>query len=866
MDRYRQYGVLDEPPISDGDVGFLGVNEWDTAANLEPGQVQAAVNIDFTAQTAATRGGFVCLPALGASSFNNSTAWTQRTISTTAYWMSATYADGRFVAMRGQGNAGSNDVLLSADGITWSAVSSGIAQDFRAIAYGNGLYVAVGLAGANHIATSPSGSAWTARTSPDSTYNLLGVAYGNGVFVAVGYKPAGSDDIFTSPDGVTWTKRSTGLNAGGFGWNGVIYGGGQFVAVRNSGFGTAGQSMVSSDGITWTNGGSIAGAWCAVAYGSGMYVMVASNGGVASSTNGTTWTSRTPISAGLAWNAVVFGNNQFVAVNSTGTAATAIMTSPNGTTWSAATAPNTLAWYGLAYGNGTFVATSAFSGSSFMTKSYYTTANTAGAVLASGIYSDPNDPGSRWIMLVGTNTVGFYAFGKTSRSVAIDSTYTVTQQSTVVQCNNQVYLFRGATVPPLYWDGNWAGQFTLAPTANPMPAGFSGAPYSNQATYYQNRLWVIDGKDTVAASDVLDFTAFDQIAESFNVNTGSSDYLVTTYPFGDRTLIVFKNNSILALNSVSGALTAVTCTEITRTVGCVGINAVTTVGPDLCYVSGRNINLLSLTSTDNSVQHKTLPLSRNIRKLFQRVNWQYGYKISISFWNNKLFVALPLDGSTVCNAVTVYNFVTEQWYGEWAFSSAISMNIQGWVIATYLGEDRLHCITEDGRIFVTDEGFYDISGSTLADISTSVTTRAYRMNNDNRVNRRMWMDLATNRPNFSVTAYADGVGESSTILSNQTYSRSASWIFSDSTYSLTNSGDNYNRQGRKDYAGLCAESIQCQSGFLPEALQEYRLPLITRRKGRLCWFKVDNTQGKLVLNGIGAEARPGDRGNLIQVI
>lgn len=404
---------------------------------------------------------------------------------------------------------------------------------------------------------------------------------------------------------------------------------------------------------------------------------------------------------------------------------------------------------------------------------------------------------------------------------------------------------------------------TLAPTPVPGP-GFEIIPNSNQATYYQNRLWVIDGKDNVAASDVLDFTTYDQLANDFNLNTGSSDFLVTTYPFGTTTLVVFKNKSIIALTAVDGALTDVVATEITRQVGAIGINAVVSVGSDLVYMSDRNINLLTLTDTSNALQHKTLPLSRNIRSIIQRVNWNYGYKVSMAYWDNKLFVALPVDNATVCNTVVVYNFITQQWFGEWNFASAINMAIQNWAVGVYLGSTRLHCITEDGRIFVTNEGQNDISGTTVAEISTSLTTRAYVMNNENRFGRRLYADLATNRPSFSVTAYVEGVSESTQELTNQTYARSESWIFSDTTYDLTNANDDYNRAFRKDYSTGPA-SVQCGSGFLPEQRQDIRFPIITRRNGRLQWMKVDNTTGLMRISGVGFESRAGYRGSLVQV-
>jgi len=75
-------------------------------------------------------------------------------------------------------------------GTTWTLCSQGFGV-FYGVAYGNGLFVAVGI---GDIFTSPDGVNWTARTSVTSNY-LNGVTYGNGRFVAVG----NFGTILTSP-------------------------------------------------------------------------------------------------------------------------------------------------------------------------------------------------------------------------------------------------------------------------------------------------------------------------------------------------------------------------------------------------------------------------------------------------------------------------------------------------------------------------------------------------------------------------------------------------------------------------------------------------------------------------------------------
>ena len=855
MNRYRSYGELDDQPKTVGDGSFIGVDEYNASENIRPGNVQKAVNHDFTSQDANTRGGFVRLHGLEAPAFGQT--WTQYPIDTTSDFFGITYGNSLFVAVGGQA------IYTSPDGIIWTSRSCPVRINLLKVYYANNRFVAVGNAISGSTTTiiySDDGINWIVpATFP--TLNKRDIVYGNGKWVAVGpgtTANSGQGSVSTD-NGVNWTSGSNQANVFfGFGPN-LTYGNGTYLVVN-----AVTDVVTSTDGLTWTAVYAGPSAYADVVYAQNKFVALTGVGGIYTSTDTTTWTQvRAPDSL-LTWRSLSYGNGYFVALRDATTGIN-ILYSTDTATWTSATGPYQ-PWYDAAFGNGVFVAVSD-TGYSMASES------TSLTIYASGIYSDPNAVGEQWIMVVAYNRVIFFASGQSSRTVRLGSN-SVSEASTIVQANNYVYLFRGADSTPLYWNGDWSTTFAPVPNTT-LPASFDSIPSSNQATYYQNRLWVVDGKDSIAASDVLAFTDYDPLANEFNINTGNSDYVVATYPFGQNSLVAFKNKSILLLQNVEGSLSDVTVTEVTRQVGLVGINAVTSIGPDLAYVSNRNINLLTLTATNNSLQHKILPLSARIQKIMDRVNWEVGYKISLGYWNNKLYVALPLDNSTVCNAVAVYNFVTENWYGEWNFASAIGMNIQSWQVSTYLGLQRLFSITDDGRIFVTDEGQNDISGTTVAEISTELITRAYDTDNLNHFQRRIYLDLATNRPRFSAAAFTEGASEESTLLTDQTYSRSETWKFADSAYDLTNANNDYNRAYRKDYStgplaagttpGQPSTGLQPGTGFEPEMAQEFRLPLLTSRQGRLSWIKVTNTQGFISVMSLGYETRPGQRANLVQI-
>jgi len=914
MNRYRSYGERDDQPQVVGDGAFKGVDEYNAVENIAEGEVQQAVNMDFTSQDAVTRGGFVCLPAtsrlgnpIGFINSNSSTL-----VSPNLVYGNGVYVGVALFTSGGEPIPIKTFVTTDLVNRTFGTNSWSPFQQYNSITpfihFKSGVFYLFVSDSLNFdistLYTSTDGLNWTTlSTLPTdavvtycwSSYDKLIISYEikTGV-ISQDYRTAISSD-----NGNTWVSSNTislGLISSIVYYNGVFIGN-SYLAFGNS---SATSSVAYSyDGLNWYQSqlpsinGSIlfpspALPLASINTGGGDFLLCFFNTDIYKSYDGINWekTFSLPIPKypGVGYGSV---NTNFPVVYyqgmyliSLGTAYySQISPAPTRYTsiYSTIDGYNLVLRYritNLSYGN-----TSFFLLNNVLWYRASATPTTRSIVLssasafASTVYTDPNVPADQWIAVVGPDAVGFYASGRSTRTVSLNGQY-VTEQSTIVQCNNLVYIFRGANSTPLYWNGDWSSTFQLAPTPTP-PSGFQIIPNSNQATYYQNRLWIKKGKDEILASDILDFNTYETITNSFNLNTGSSDYIVATFPFGDKTLLVFKNKSVLALNNVEGSLADVTATEVTRQVGLVGIRAITSVGPDLAYVSYKNVNLITLTATNNSVQHKTLPLSFKIKKIMDRVNWEYAYKISLGYADNKLYVALPLDNSTFCNAVAVYNFVTGQWYGEWNFDGAMNMCIQDFQVANYLGLQKIHAVTEDGRIFVIGEGNTDISNQVYEpeqtgyvpssyDISTTLVTRAYDTSGLNHYQRRMYMDLATLRPSFSVVAYTEGASENSTLITDQTYSRSESWKFNDTPYDLTNANNDYNRAYRKDYS-TGATSIQAQSGFEPEMLQEFRLPLMTTRQGRLSWLEITNTQGTINIMSAGFETRPGQRSNLVQV-
>jgi hypothetical protein len=122
------------------------------------------------------------------------------------------------------------------------AVPTPSGDEFEAVAYGNGTYVAVGTDGA--IFSSSDATHWTARQSGLSVgHNFTDVIFANGKFLAA-HVGSGTLDLFTSADAKTWSKQTLPQSLSSWFSARLAYANGTYIAV-----GTA--ALVSSDGKNW---------------------------------------------------------------------------------------------------------------------------------------------------------------------------------------------------------------------------------------------------------------------------------------------------------------------------------------------------------------------------------------------------------------------------------------------------------------------------------------------------------------------------------------------------------------------------------------------------------------------------------------
>ena len=250
------------------------------------------------------------------------------------------YGNDRFVAVAyADGHA-----FTSPDGTTWEPQNTGTAgtsKKLSGIAFGNGIFVAVGNSG--HIRTTTDGVDWNPQDA-GTTAHFNNVSFANDRFIATGDSGA----LLSSPDGVTWTPHNTATSNK---WHSATYANGTYVAVgyRSPQAGRAAAGPIL-DELTLNDTGYVM-YMNGVAYGAGKFVCVGYAGAAQTSTDGVQWTEPINASPGNWLRRIVYEAGHFVAVGESG-----IAVSPDGTNWETVLNTGFVTLEGIAFGKDTFVA------------------------------------------------------------------------------------------------------------------------------------------------------------------------------------------------------------------------------------------------------------------------------------------------------------------------------------------------------------------------------------------------------------------------------------------------------------------------------------------------------------------------------
>ena len=197
--------------------------------------------------------------------------------------------------------------------------------------------------------------------------------------------------------------------------------------------------------------------------------------------------------------------------------------------------------------------------------------------------------------------------------------------------------------------------------------GFCYMPAPPWAVYHQRRLWmpflykqasagstsfISRGvRDELIVSDILDSDTYDQVYNEYRFNAGTADYVVALHPFSDDKLVVFNRNSIHLVTS-SADVTQSTVQLLTNEIGCLARRSVVQVANNILFLSDNGIYGANFEILYN-LRGNGVPLSDSIQATINRLNKAYLQNAVAAYFDNRYYLAVPLDDSQVNNAILV---------------------------------------------------------------------------------------------------------------------------------------------------------------------------------------------------------------------
>ena len=224
--------------------------------------------------------------------------------------------------------------------------------------------------------------------------------------------------------------------------------------------------------------------------------------------------------------------------------------------------------------------------------------------------------------------------------------------------------------------------------------GFIRMPAPAWGVYFQRRLWTPysysptgteaaptytarNVRDEIVASDILDSNTFDSIDSQFRITGGIADYIVGLHPFYDDAMLVLNRNSLHLINGTQGSLADTVVKELTREVGCVARKSIVSQGNSVFFLGDNGVYGLSFIDQYN-LRGIEKPLSVKIQPYIDRINRSLASNAVGIYFNNRYYLAVPLDSSLGANdalgnnTVLIYNMLNNGWesidtYGDGSF-------------------------------------------------------------------------------------------------------------------------------------------------------------------------------------------------------
>ena len=289
--------------------------------------------------------------------------------------------------------------------------------------------------------------------------------------------------------------------------------------------------------------------------------------------------------------------------------------------------------------------------------------------------------------------------------------------------------------------------------------GFIHQPAPPWGVYFQRRLWVPfyydpsgtyntpvytsrNITDEIAVSDILDSHTFDQIANQFRITGGTADYLVAMQGFYDDKLVVLNRNSLHLISGTTGSLNDTRVTALTNEVGCLAKKSVVMKGNAMFFLSDEGVYAVEFLN-DYNLRGADEPISKNIQPYIDRINKNLAAEAVGTLFNNRYYLAVALDSIAGANdaignnTILIFNFLNKGWESIDTFGAG-DFIIKNLIIGSASERNSIYAVTSLGGVHELEA--VETSNDSLVSaglvssfpIESSLTTRGYALGNLDR--------------------------------------------------------------------------------------------------------------------------------------
>ena len=272
---------------------------------------------------------------------------------------------------------------------------------------------------------------------------------------------------------------------------------------------------------------------------------------------------------------------------------------------------------------------------------------------------------------------------------------------------------------------------------------FIHQPATPFAVLNQRRLWMPyfntsdsspvkrPNQDEIVASDILDGDTFDVLGGSFKITGGSSDFIVGLEPFTENKLLCFCRRSIHQLDGVSGSLADVQVNVVTPDLGCSARRSIVQIANKIFFLSDQGVYGLEFLDQYN-LRGLEVALSEAITPIMKRINQDYVDKAVGAYFDNRYWLAIPIDGAVENNVILIWNTINGGWESIDRVNN-VSFNVRDMIVAREGTKNSLYITTSEGGVHQVD-GFdggdqisvqAGVSVPETLDVQSILTTREY---------------------------------------------------------------------------------------------------------------------------------------------